>query len=91
MKNCIKDSNNYCFEGLGGFTLGKIKGNTKEDRYLVKLVFPIDREIRNFICGSGMKIIEHIDEETLVIVVDDYSMIDLRRVIYFKEIFELNN
>lgn len=71
--------------------LENMKGDMKGTRYLVKLVFPIDREIRNFICGSGMKIIEQIDEENLVIVVDDCNRIDLRKVIYFKEIFELNN
>lgn len=64
--------------------------NMKGIRYLVKLVFPIDREIRNYLCGSGIKIIDQIDEENLVIVVRDRNTIDLRRVIYFKEIFELN-
>lgn len=70
--------------------LENMKGDMKGIRYLVKLVFPIDREIRNYLCGSGIKIIDQIDEENLVIVVDDCNTIDLRRVIYFKEIFELN-
>lgn len=70
--------------------LENMKGDMKGIRYLVKLVFPIDREIRNYLCGSGIKIIDQIDEENLVIVVDDCTTIDLRRVLYFKEIFELN-
>lgn len=70
--------------------LENMKGDMKGIRYLVKLVFPIDREIRNYLCGSGIKIIDQIDEENLVIVVRDRNTIDLRRVIYFKEIFELN-
>lgn len=70
--------------------LENMKGDMKGIRYLVKLVLPIDREIRNYLCGSGIKIIDQIDEENLVIVVDDCNTIDLRRVIYFKEIFELN-